>query len=110
MILSVSDAVIGLDPVLQGRLFRALGDSSRLRIVAALADGERRVCDITAKTGLSQPNASKHLASLHDCGLVVRERRGREVFYASAEGLATLLEASGPLLDGVATCSDGCAD
>ena len=61
-------------------------DLSRLRILDALRDGERRVVDLSEGLGLSRPNTSKHLACLHGCGLVERDPRGREVFYASPRG------------------------
>jgi DNA-binding transcriptional ArsR family regulator len=58
---------------------------------------EQRVSDIVEETGLSQPNVSKHLACLWGCGLVARERRGREVYYRPIEGIEELFSA----LDGV---------
>jgi len=103
---------LAVDPALQRRLLRAIGEPSRLSIVSALRDGERRVVDLVAATGLSQPNVSKHLGCLHDCGLVVREKRGREVFYSAVDGLDELLDALDALLgkvgDALAACSDGC--
>jgi DNA-binding transcriptional ArsR family regulator len=103
---------LAVDPALQRRLLRAVGEPSRLTIVGALRDGERRVVDLVAATGLSQPNVSKHLSCLRDCGLVVRDKRGREVFYTAVDGVDELLDAIGALLgkvgDALATCSDGC--
>jgi DNA-binding transcriptional ArsR family regulator len=55
--------------------------------------------ELVERTGLSQPNVSKHLACLWDCGLVARERRGREVFYRSIEGLEELLAAADMVLE-----------
>lgn len=43
----------------------------------ALRLGPRSANDVVEETGLSQPNASNHLACLLDCGLVAREQRGR---------------------------------
>jgi ArsR family transcriptional regulator, cadmium/lead-responsive transcriptional repressor len=63
---------------LQARLLRGLSDESRLGILE-LRRGERRVSELVERMGLSQPNVSKHLACLWGCGLVARERRGREV-------------------------------
>lgn len=79
-------------------LFRGFADGSRLAIVEQLAGGERRVSDVVAATGLSQPNVSAHLACLWDCGLVAREKRGREVFYRLIDGVRDLLEASDRVL------------
>jgi len=99
-------------PELQGRVLRAVAEPSRLRILDTLREGEQRVVDVVDATGLSQPNVSKHLACLHDCGLVARDKRGREVFYATVEGVDELLRALDTLTDqvgeAVAACSDGC--
>jgi DNA-binding transcriptional ArsR family regulator len=84
--------------VLQAALFRGFSDRSRLTIVAALRDGERRVSDLVGATGLSQPNVSMHLACLWDCGLVAREKRGREVYYRLIDGVADLLAAADTVL------------
>jgi DNA-binding transcriptional ArsR family regulator len=79
-------------------LFHGFGDRSRLAIVSALEDGPRRVSEIVASTGLSQPNTSKHLACLWECGLVDRERQGREVYYRLIPGVAELLHAADTVL------------
>ncbi|HEV8676471.1 MAG TPA: metalloregulator ArsR/SmtB family transcription factor [Methylomirabilota bacterium] len=73
------------DGSLKAKLFRGLADSSRLAVLEALRDGPRCVSEVVAATGLSQPNASAHLACLGECGLVNRERRGRFVYYAIAD-------------------------
>ena len=80
------------------QLFHGFSDGSRLAIVEVLRDGERRVSDVVAATGLSQPNASMHLACLWECGLVSREKRGREVFYELIPGVAQLLAAADVVL------------
>ena len=86
----------GLETHLQ--LFRGFSDRSRLAILHVLCDRELRVTDIVAATGLSQPNASMHLACLWDCGLVTREKRGRAVFYRLIPGVAELLVAADAVL------------
>ncbi len=70
---------------LQAKLFRGLADLSRLRILKTLRDGALSAGEIVARTGLSQPNASMHLACLAECGLVSWDRRGRSVFYEIAD-------------------------
>lgn len=82
----------------RAQLFHGFSDRSRLAIVAALRGGERRVSDVVAETGLTQPNVSMHLACLWDCGLVAREKRGREVYYRLIEGVPELLAAADVLL------------
>lgn len=48
----------------RAKLFRGLGDPSRLAILDALTNNERSVQDIVALTGLGQPNVSNHLRCL----------------------------------------------
>ena len=86
------------DHDLRAVLFHGLSERSRIDILAALAGGPRRVSDIVLATGLTQPNASKQLACLHDCGLVERERLGRETHYRLAAGLDDLLHAADAVL------------
>lgn len=85
--------------VSQARLLHGLSDPTRLRILYALREGEKRVSSLVAETSLSQPNVSKHLACLWGCGLVAREKRGREVFYRPIEGLEDLLSAADDVIE-----------
>ena len=71
---------------LRAKLFRGLGDPSRLAILDALVSGERNVQEIVGHTGLGQPNVSNHLRCLLDCGLVSRRSEGRFVRYRLADG------------------------
>ena len=95
-------AALAADPALRAELAHGLSDASRQRMLDLLCGGERRVSDIVEMTGLSQPNVSKHLRCLRGCGLVVSEKRGREVFYAVTDGLDEVLEALDVLLGRVA--------
>ena len=67
------------------RLFRALGDETRLRIVALLSHGELCVCHLEKALDLSQPNASRQLGILKSAGVVDSRREGTWVYYALAE-------------------------
>jgi DNA-binding transcriptional ArsR family regulator len=96
------------DVTLQHRLMHGFADLSRLRILDALRDGERRVVDLSDGLGLSRPNTSKHLACLLGCGLVERDPRGREVFYTLADGVPDLLGGIDELLDRVGDRVAGC--
>lgn len=69
----------------RAKLFRGLGDLSRLRVLEVLRDGPLSAGDIAVRTGLSQPNASMHLACLAECGLVRWERRGKFMDYELAD-------------------------
>ena len=77
--------VQALSLTLKAKLFRGLADASRLAILEVLRDGERTVSEVVAATGLSQPNASGHLACLKDCGLVSSRQEGRFVYYEIAD-------------------------
>ena len=66
------------------RVFKALGDPARVRLLSLIAagdNGEACVCDLTAPVGLSQPTVSHHMKLLADAGLVTREQRGRWAYY-----------------------------
>lgn len=66
------------------RMFKALGDPTRVRLlslIAAQPDREACICDLTEPVGLSQPTVSHHMKQLVEAGLVVREQRGRWAFY-----------------------------
>src|SRR5690349_2632106 len=67
------------------KLFRALGDETRLRIVALLAHGELCVCHIEKALELSQPNVSRHLGILRMAGVVDARRDGTWVYYKLAD-------------------------
>ncbi|WP_040668026.1 ArsR/SmtB family transcription factor [Nitrolancea hollandica] len=96
--------------ILKAKLFRGFSDPSRLAILEALRDGPLSVGEIVSITGLSQPNTSNHLSCLHDCGLVVREPRGRHVYYQLSDGrVATLLETAEQVLSDVAKGIYECA-
>lgn len=63
-------------------VFAALGDPTRLALLARLQDGQpHAIVELTAGTGLSRQAISKHLAVLHDAGLVQSRRVGRESRY-----------------------------
>jgi ArsR family transcriptional regulator, arsenate/arsenite/antimonite-responsive transcriptional repressor len=64
-----------------GRLFGALADATRLRMLGLVAGGEVCVCDIQASLGISQPKASRHLGHLRRAGLVETRREGLWVHY-----------------------------
>src|SRR5258707_14550608 len=63
------------------RLFRALGDETRLRLLEQLRGGEQCVCDLTDELEASQPRLSFHLKTLKDAGLVTDRKEGRWVYY-----------------------------
>src|ERR1044072_2981187 len=66
------------------RLFQALGDATRLRILGLLLTGEVCVCHIHESLQVSQPKASRHLAYLRRAGLVDTRKEGLWVYYRLA--------------------------
>ncbi|MBS2032582.1 MAG: winged helix-turn-helix transcriptional regulator [Deltaproteobacteria bacterium] len=67
------------------RLFKALGDETRMRIIALLSHGELCVCHVEEALGLSQPNASRALGILFAAGIVERRRDGSWVYFKLAK-------------------------
>lgn len=68
---------------------KALADPTRLRlisIVAASADQEACVCDLTEPVGLSQPTVSHHLKLLVDAGFLTHSKRGTWSYYRLVPG------------------------
>ena len=63
-------------------LFRAFSDPSRLKIIAALVQGEQHVGAIAEEVGLSESATSHHLRGLRQMQLVRTRKEGRQVFYS----------------------------
>lgn len=75
------------------RVFKALGDPARVKIVGIVASRDEAVCacDFAPALGLSQPTASHHLKKLTEVGLLEREQRGKWAYFSlNAEALAKL--------------------
>lgn len=67
------------------RLFRAIGDVSRLRLVALLAQGEACVTELAEAEGETVSTISQRLRVLRNENIVVRRRRGKHINYALAD-------------------------
>jgi DNA-binding transcriptional ArsR family regulator len=81
----LADEVARADSVeKQTRLFKALADETRLRILNLLRSREMCVCEIMIALGLTQPTASHHLKILEGAELVKDVRKGKWVFYKIA--------------------------
>jgi ArsR family transcriptional regulator len=66
------------------RVFKALGDPVRLRLLSLIAShegGEACVCDLTGVFDLTGPTISHHLKVLREAGLITGERRGTWIYY-----------------------------
>ena len=64
------------------RLFHALSDETRLRIVGRLLSGEQCVCNLTDALDAGQSRLSFHMKALKDAGLVTDRRDGRWIHYS----------------------------
>ena len=81
------------------KVFKALGDPTRVKLLSMIVGssaGEMCVCDLTDPVGLSQPTVSHHMKLLVEAGLVIREQRGKWVYYQPTTG--TLADAAKALL------------
>ena len=67
------------------RLFRILGDGTRLRILLELQKGQHNVGQLCRKLSVPQPTVSHHLSLLRMGELVQTRRSGKEVFYSVQE-------------------------
>ena len=82
------------------RVFKALADPARIRLLSMIAaneSGEVCVCQLAEKFRLSAPTISHHLKVLREAGLIVSDRRGTWIYYrlvpaalADLAGLFTL--------------------
>ncbi len=65
------------------RIFRALADPARVKIVNVLATSDDAVCacDFMPSLGLAQATVSHHLKVLTDAGLLEREQRGKWAYF-----------------------------
>lgn len=79
------------DPMIEevSGIFHALSDGSRLRILRSLLEARQPMNQgqVAEATGLSQANASKHLALLVRVGLVERRQDGNTVFFTPVSPL-----------------------
>lgn len=63
-------------------LFAALGDRTRLRLIARLCErGPMSITRLTAGSQVTRQAISKHLRVLESAGVVRSRRRGRESFW-----------------------------
>jgi ArsR family transcriptional regulator len=108
---------VSLDPtqaVDLARVFKALGDPIRLRLLSRITsavNGEICVCDITGHDfDVSGPTISHHLKVLREAGLIEGERRGTWVYYrpvtANLRQLASVLDA--PAVASIRPAPAGC--
>ncbi|MGN6779930.1 MAG: metalloregulator ArsR/SmtB family transcription factor [Marmoricola sp.] len=79
------------------RMFKALADPNRVKLLSLIAageGGEACICDLTDPVGLSQPTVSHHMKQLVEAGLVTREQRGRWAYFSVVPGVLRSLAAA----------------
>jgi DNA-binding transcriptional ArsR family regulator len=64
------------------KVFRALADEKRLKILRLLTFRELCVCELTEALNLTQPNLTHHIKKLENANLVDHEKRGKWVYYS----------------------------
>lgn len=83
------------------RVFRTLGDATRLRLLEVLLDvGEATQSELIDRVDASQSRVSEHLGCLAWCGFIAAERQGRTVRYRVIDGrAAAFIELARSFLD-----------
>lgn len=64
------------------KIFKALSDSNRLKIIDMLSCGEKCACDILENFEFTQPTLSHHMKVLIECGLVKSRKEGLWSYYS----------------------------
>jgi len=105
----VREPLTGEQAVELARVFKAMGDPVRLRLlslIASHAGGEACVCDLSEVFELSGPTISHHLKVLREAGLITGERRGTWVYYrVRPEALRLASQVLAPVPTPVTTAS-----
>lgn len=65
----------------KAKLFKALADETRLKLLHLVRDREVCVCDLVDALGMPQGTLSHHLLLLHRAGLVTARKQGRWNYY-----------------------------
>ena len=67
------------------KVFKAVADPNRIRILKMLQQKKMCVCELSAVLGITQPSVSRHLSMMRDAGLVRDERDGQWINYEICE-------------------------
>jgi ArsR family transcriptional regulator len=82
----LADIIMGIETAKKkAKIFKALADEIRLRILSLLASREMCVCEVMVALNLTQPTASHHLRILENVGLVKDRKEGKWVFYSISD-------------------------
>ncbi len=87
------------------KIFKALSDLTRLKIIHLLLSGEKCVCEIFPYVKRTQSTTSIQLKKLEDLGLIKSRRDGKRIFYSIKDTtLCDILKSAG--VKGDYTCKD----
>ena len=64
------------------RVFKAIADGNRIRILEILCNGEYCACVLLDDLKISQPTLSHHMKILCDAGIVSSRREGKWSYYS----------------------------
>ncbi|MBR2591171.1 MAG: winged helix-turn-helix transcriptional regulator [Clostridia bacterium] len=67
------------------KVFKALSDESRVKIVLMLSSGATNACDFMDELNISQPTLSHHLKILSEAGIVQMQKEGKWRIYSLSE-------------------------
>jgi ArsR family transcriptional regulator len=70
---------------LQAEFCKAMAHPTRIHMLRALKQGERPVNELAKMVGVTQANASQHLAILRQFGLLQTRRDGSTIYYSIAD-------------------------
>lgn len=71
--------------LLMADFYKALSDSTRIKIINVLYEGELCVCDISALINMTKSATSHQLKYLKDMNLIKSRKEGKVVFYSLAD-------------------------
>ena len=94
-----------MDEKAMARIFKALGDENRVKIVNLLWNGEVCACRLLSELSISQPTLSHHMKILCDSGIVEGRKVGTWMYYKiSKEGIAVMQNYLGYLAQASEEC------
>ena len=80
------------------KIFKALSDTSRLRILKMLEERPLCVCEIRDVLGLANSTVSKHLSLLRDVDFILDDKDGRWVYYSLNPAKTAYISELAPLV------------
>jgi ArsR family transcriptional regulator len=97
----LSSLVNGLDEealYTEARIFKALADPNRLKIVKLLKEGELCACELTIALSSSQSTVSHHISVLKNAGLIKERKEGKWSYFRLSDGAVIELLTQAKLL------------